>query len=107
MQESQGVARKQEFLVSSDAGVAPLRRIYRTSMQAVANGRPPKQVVTNSDGIIEVDTFKGLVRASDIKIGPENMPSSEDGRGLIRDHDGRLVFNVKLSDLDAAVVRNR
>lgn len=93
MQESQGVQRRPEFLVSSDAGVAMLRRLYRNSMQAVANGGRPKPVVTNEDGIIELDTFKGTVRTADAKIGPENMPSSERGRGLIRDGEGRLVFD--------------
>ena len=38
------------------------------------------------------DTFKGLARVGDIRLGPDNMPSSEDGRGLIRDGQGKLVF---------------
>ncbi|MBM2802149.1 MAG: hypothetical protein HW419_42, partial [Deltaproteobacteria bacterium] len=29
---------------------------------------------------------------ADVKIGRENMPSSRDGRGLLRDKDGKLVF---------------
>jgi len=92
VQESQGVRRRDEFLVSSDVGVTLLRRLYRTSTRAVAEGGKPKRVVTDENGIIQVDTFKGKVRTVDAKIGPENMPSSENGRGLIRDRDGRLVF---------------
>ena len=33
-----------------------------------------------------------LARIGDIRLGPDNMPSSEDGRGLIRDQAGKLVF---------------
>lgn len=94
MQETQGAIpdRESEFLVSSDAGVALLRKIWRRSMDAVAQGKKPKPIVTGNDGVFEVDTFKGLVSPGEIKIGPENMPSSKDGRGLIRDAHGRLVF---------------
>jgi hypothetical protein len=42
--------------------------------------------------MLEVDTFHGHVKVSDLKIGPENMPSSREGRGLIRDKNGNLVF---------------
>ena len=41
----------------------------------------------------EVDTFKGYVRESELKIGPQNMPSSRNGAGLIRDEGGQLVFD--------------
>jgi len=37
------VDRSRERLVSSDAGIALLRRIYRREMKALADGRPPKQ----------------------------------------------------------------
>ena len=94
IQEAQGAIapREDEFLVSSDVGVALLRRIYRKSMNDVAKGERPKPVITNKNGIIEVDTFKGFANMNEIRLGPENMPSSEDGRGLIRDDSGRLVF---------------
>ncbi|MEA2953805.1 MAG: hypothetical protein QOJ96_3325 [Alphaproteobacteria bacterium] len=94
IQESQGAIppREYEHLVSSDIGVATLRRIWRKSMEDVANGRPAKPVITNNSGIIEVDTFKGLANTGDIQLGPTNMPSSQDGRGLIRDEQGKLVF---------------
>jgi hypothetical protein len=42
--------------------------------------------------MLEVDTFHGHVHVNELKIGPENMPSSADGRGLIRDSRGHLVF---------------
>jgi hypothetical protein len=78
--------------MSSDVGVALLRRIWRKSMDDVAAGREAKLPVTNRDGVIEVDTFKGLARTAEIVLGPRNMPSSSDGRGLIRDPSGKLVF---------------
>jgi nitrite reductase/ring-hydroxylating ferredoxin subunit len=81
-----------EHLASSDAGVAILRRIYRRSMEAVAAGRKPKQVATSAEGVIEVDTFKGFLKPAEIRLGPENLPSSKNGAGLIRDAEGRLVF---------------
>jgi len=94
IQESQGAIppRQDENLVTSDIGVALLRRIWRKSMDDVAHGRPPKAIVTNNQGIVEVDTFKGLIKASEIVLGPENMPSSKDGHGLIRDRNSQLVF---------------
>ena len=94
MQETQGAIppREKEHLASSDAGVALYRRLYRKSMADVAQGGRAKPVLTNKDGIVEVDTFKGLVNPDDIVLGPENMPSSKDGRGLIRDAKGELVF---------------
>lgn len=94
IQESQGVIppREEEHLASSDLGVALLRRIWRTSMENVAQGKPPKAVVPNGAGIVECDTFKGFARASEIELSAQNMPSSENGRGLIRDAHGKLVF---------------
>ncbi len=94
IQESQGAIppRENEYLASSDIGVVLLRNIWRKSMTDVANGKPAKPLVTNDDGILEVDTFKGLAKLDEIVIGPDNMPSSEDGRGLIRDPRGKLVF---------------
>jgi len=94
IQETQGAIppREEEHLASSDAGVALYRRILRQSMAQVAKGGRAKPVLTNADGIVEVDTFKGLAHVDDIVLGPGNMPSSEDGRGLIRDADGNLVF---------------
>jgi len=94
IQESQGAIppREAEHLGTSDSGVALLRRIWRKSMQNVAQGKPPKAVLTDEHGILRVDTFKGLARVAEIQLGPKNMPSSEDGRGLIRDSQGRLVF---------------
>ena len=44
------------------------------------------------NGMLEVDTFHGHVKVNELKIGPENMPSSRDGQGLIRDKQGKLVF---------------
>jgi hypothetical protein len=44
------------------------------------------------NGMLEVDTFHGHVKVGELKIGPENMPSSREGRGLIRDKKGNLVF---------------
>lgn len=94
IQESQGVIprRETETLATSDAGVALLRKIWRKSIDNVARGKLPKQVETDENGIIEPDTFKGPVKASELVLGPANMPSSRDGRGLIRDEQGRLVF---------------
>ena len=94
IQESQGAIppRELETLGTSDAGVAVLRRIWRQSINNVSNGKAPKTVATDSDGVIRVDTFKGLAQVHDIVLAPANMPSSEDGRGLIRDAAGQLVF---------------
>ncbi len=61
-------------------------------MEAVAQGREPFQIKVDKNGIFKVDTFKGFAKASEMKLGPENMPSSEDGRGLIRDANGKAVF---------------
>ena len=94
IQESQGAIppRQLEHLGTSDAGVALLRRIWRKSIDNVAKGKAPKQVKTCADGIIEVDSYKGFAKASEVKLGPENMPSSKNGAGLIRDAAGKLVF---------------
>jgi hypothetical protein len=61
-------------------------------MQDVAAGKDPKGVSRQENGMLEVDTFHGHVKLSELKIGPENMPSSTEGRGLIRDKSGNLVF---------------
>jgi hypothetical protein len=61
-------------------------------MADAAEGRDPKGVERQPKAMVEVDTFHGHVKLSELKIGPENMPSSIDGRGLIRDQDGNLVF---------------
>jgi phenylpropionate dioxygenase-like ring-hydroxylating dioxygenase large terminal subunit len=94
IQEGQGsiVPREKEFLATSDIGVVLLRRIWRSSMENVAAGKSPKAVVTNNEGVIEVDTYKGMANVADIVLSPRNMPSSKDGRGLIRNQQGNLVF---------------
>ena len=94
LQESQGAVpeRRLEHLASSDRGVLMMRRIWHKAMEDVAQGKDPKGVLRNGNGMLEVDTFHGHVRVDELKIGPENMPSSMDGRGLIRDQNGNLVF---------------
>jgi nitrite reductase/ring-hydroxylating ferredoxin subunit len=94
IQEMQGAIppREHEYLASSDIGVALLRRIWRKSMEDVAKGKPAKRPVTDADGIIEVDTFKGMAKVDEIQLDAKNMPSSKNGRGLIRDKQGGLVF---------------
>ncbi|HEX2225724.1 MAG TPA: Rieske 2Fe-2S domain-containing protein [Candidatus Binatia bacterium] len=94
LQESQGEIpdRKLEHLGSSDRGVIMLRRIWHKAMEDVANGKDPKGVLRQAQEMLEVDTFHGRVKVQDLKIGPENMPSSMGGRGLIRDREGNLVF---------------
>jgi hypothetical protein len=94
IQESQGAIppHELEHLASSDIGVALFRRIWRRSMDDVAQQKRAKAVETDGDGIIRIDTYKGLATRSELKIGPENMPDSRDGRGLIRDRAGKLVF---------------
>ncbi|HET9549480.1 MAG TPA: Rieske 2Fe-2S domain-containing protein [Candidatus Binatia bacterium] len=94
LQESQGEIpdRRLEHLASSDRGVIMLRRIWHKAMADVAAGKDPKGVSRAANGMLEVDTFHGHVKASELKIGPENMPSSTEGRGLIRDKNGDLVF---------------
>jgi nitrite reductase/ring-hydroxylating ferredoxin subunit len=94
IQESQGAIppREHEFLGASDAGVVLLRRLWRKSIEAVAAGKPPKMVALDENNVFKVDTYKGFARPDEIELGPKNMPSSEDGRGLIRDAQGKLVF---------------
>jgi hypothetical protein len=94
MQRSQGspATRQKELLATSDAGVVRLRRIFRQCLEDVAAGKWPKAIVGDANGIVEADTFKGLVTSDELKLGPENMPSSRDGRGLLRDAKGNLVF---------------
>ncbi|MGH7772771.1 MAG: Rieske 2Fe-2S domain-containing protein [Candidatus Binatia bacterium] len=94
LQESQGEIphRQAEHLGASDRGVLLLRKIWHKAMDDVASGKEPKGVSREDKGIVEVDTFHGHVKVSDLKIGPENMPSSMGGRGLIRDKKGNLVF---------------
>ena len=94
LQESQGAIpeRRLEHLASSDRGVLMMRRIWHKAMDDVANGKASKGVAREADGMLEVDTFHGHVKVSELKISPENMPSSTDGRGLIRDKNGDLVF---------------
>jgi nitrite reductase/ring-hydroxylating ferredoxin subunit len=94
LQESQGEIpdRRFEHLASSDRGVIMMRRLWHEAMEAVANGKDPKGVDRMPREILEVDTFHGHVKTSELKIGAENMPASTDGRGLIRDRHGKLVF---------------
>jgi nitrite reductase/ring-hydroxylating ferredoxin subunit len=94
LQESQGEIpdRKFEHLGTSDRGVIMLRRIWHQAMEDVAAGRDPKGVWHQPKEMLEVDTFHGHVKLEELKIGPENMPSSRGGRGLIRDRRGNLVF---------------
>jgi hypothetical protein len=95
LQESQGEIpdRRFEHLGTSDRGVIMMRRIWHKAMEDVANGKDPKGVNRQREVMLEVDTFHGHVKVGELKIGPENMPSSMDGRGLIRDQNGKLVFS--------------
>ena len=94
IQETQGAIppRHLETLGTSDIGVALLRKIWRRSIDNVAQGKPPKQIETDENGVIRIDTFKGLVSTGELKLGPANMPDSREGRGLIRDAQGKPVF---------------
>ncbi|HUK42247.1 MAG TPA: hypothetical protein VLX11_14430, partial [Candidatus Acidoferrales bacterium] len=76
----------------SDRGVIMMRRIWHKAMEDVAAGKDPKGVDRQKKEMLEVDTFHGHVKVTDLKITPENMPSSTEGRGLIRDKNGNLVF---------------
>jgi hypothetical protein len=69
-----------------------LRRIWHKAMADVAEGRDPKGVHREAKAMLEVDTFHGHLHVNDLKIGPENLPTSRHGAGLIRDQDGKLVF---------------
>ena len=94
LQESQGdiPERRLEHLATSDRGVITMRRIWHKAMEDVANGKDTKGVDRHLKGMLEVDTFHGHVKVNQLRIGPENMPSSIEGRGLIRDQNGKLVF---------------
>lgn len=94
LQESQGAIpdRKVEHLATSDKGVLLMRRIWQRAMDDVAAGRAPKGMVRPFEDMLEVDTFHGHIKTSELSIGPENLPSSRDGGGLIRDKSGNLVF---------------
>ena len=94
LQESQGEIpdRRLEHLATSDRGVIMMRRIWHKAMEDVAAGRDPKGVDRRPKEMLEVDTFHGHVKVKDLKISSENMPSSTEGRGLIRDKNGNLVF---------------
>lgn len=94
IQSSQGAIPPydKEYLGSSDKGVVLFRRIWRKSMEDVAKGKPAKRLGTNDKGILETDTYKGMANVDEIRLGSENMPSSENGRGLIRDEHGKVVF---------------
>ena len=94
LQESQGdiPERRLEHLGTSDRGVIMMRRIWHKAIEDVATGKDPKGVDRKQNGMLEVDTFHGHVKVNELKIGPENMPSSRDGQGLIRDKQGKLVF---------------
>jgi len=94
MQRSQGspATREKELLGTSDAGVVRLRRIFRKCLEDVAEGKKPKAIALDENGVVEADTFKGLVTLDELKVGPANMPSSRDGRGLLRDPSGKLAF---------------
>jgi nitrite reductase/ring-hydroxylating ferredoxin subunit len=95
LQESQGEIpdRKTEHLATSDRGVLLLRRVWRQAMEDVASGKDPKGVWREDYGMLEVDTFHGHIKASELKINAQNLPSSRNGQGLIRDRSGRLVFD--------------
>ena len=94
LQESQGDIpdRRFEHLGTSDRGVIMMRRIWHKAMERRRQWQGPQGSRSDAKGMLEVDTFHGHVKVSELKIGPENMPSSMDGRGLIRDQNGNLVF---------------
>jgi hypothetical protein len=94
LQESQGAIpeRRLEHLGTSDRGVNLMRRIWLKAMTDVAEGKDPKGVDRQLKAMLEVDTFHGHVRVDELKIGPQNMRSSLNGGGLIRDKNGKLVF---------------
>ncbi|HXV47346.1 MAG TPA: Rieske 2Fe-2S domain-containing protein [Candidatus Binatia bacterium] len=95
LQESQGEIpeRRLEHLGTSDRGVLMMRRIWHKAMADVAEGRDPKGVDRQPTAMLEVDTFHGHIRVDELKIGPQNMRSSLNGGGLIRDKNGKLVFD--------------
>jgi len=94
LQESQGEIpdRQAEHLGTSDRGVLLLRKIWHKAMEDVASGKDPKGISREEKEMVEVDTFHGHIKASELEIGPKNLPSSRDGGGFIRDKEGKLVF---------------
>lgn len=94
MQESQGAIpdRSLEHLTPCDMGVALMRRIWGKAMDAVAEGKTPKSLVTDNQGVLWIDTFKGFIDEAMLELGPRNLETSEEGRGLIRNESGELVF---------------
>jgi phthalate 4,5-dioxygenase len=94
LQESQGEIpeRRLEHLATSDRGVIMMRRIWHKAMEDVAAGKDPKGVDRRGKDMLEVDTFHGHIKVKDLRISSENMPASTEGKGLIRDKNGNLVF---------------
>ena len=94
LQESQGEIpdRQAEHLGTSDRGVLLLRKIWHKAMEDIASGKDPKGISREEKEMVEVDTFHGHIKASELEIGPKNLPSSRDGGGFIRDKEGKLVF---------------
>lgn len=94
LQESQGqiADRGAEHLASSDRGVILLRKILRQAMEDAVSGKRPKAGTDGKKEMLEVDTFHGHIQASELEFSSKNLPSSLDGRGLIRDSSGNLVF---------------
>jgi hypothetical protein len=70
-----------------------MRRIWHKAMADVAEGRDPKGVDRQPKAMLEVDTFHGHIGVDELKIGPQNMRSSLNGGGLIRDKNSKLVFD--------------
>ena len=94
LQESQGkiADRAAEHLATSDRGVILLRKILRKAMEDVDSGKQPKRVWREKKEMVEVDTFHGHIKASELEISSKNLPSSLNGRGLIRDSAGNLIY---------------
>jgi phthalate 4,5-dioxygenase oxygenase subunit len=94
LQESQGeiADRTAEHLATSDRGVILLRKILRQAMEDAVGGKQPKAVRSGEKEILDVDTFHGHIKASELEINSRNLPSSLNGEGLIRDSSGKLVF---------------
>ena len=96
IQESQGKIpeRKAEHLGTSDRGVILLRRIWRRAMENIAKGRDPKGVFRRERGMLEVDTFHGHIKASELVISSKktSLPLWM-VEGLSGYSSGNLVFN--------------
>jgi nitrite reductase/ring-hydroxylating ferredoxin subunit len=94
LQESQGEIpeRRFEHLGTSDRGVILMRRIWHKAMLDTAEGRPPKGSRWPAEQMVEVDTVHGHITASELHVSAQNLPSSRDGRGLLRDKEGKLIF---------------